>query len=229
MAKIKYSALVSDMRNKLNGSVLSKNRYGSYVRNKTTPTNEQTDAQVNVRARLAQFSQAWRGLTEAQRNAWKNAVSEWARTDIFGDLHNPTGSNLYTRVNMNIENAGGTPVLIPPSKVGVEPLASISITADVSTPELEVTFTATPVPADCVVVLDFTEQVGAGISFVKNKYRQLIVVPTAGTSPVNALSAYTAKFGNLQAGKKIFVRGKVINKTTGEVSQPLSAMTIVVP
>ena len=43
MAKILTTAIVADIRNKLNGSVFSKNRYGAYVRTKVTPVNPQTD------------------------------------------------------------------------------------------------------------------------------------------------------------------------------------------
>ena len=49
MAKVLFSALISDMRNKLNGSVFAKNRGGSYLRTKVTPVNPQTVAQVHKR------------------------------------------------------------------------------------------------------------------------------------------------------------------------------------
>ena len=42
MAKIKMTAIVADMRNKLNGSVFSRNRGGAYIRTKVTPINPQT-------------------------------------------------------------------------------------------------------------------------------------------------------------------------------------------
>ena len=63
MAKIKLSAIVSEMRGKLNGSVFSKNRGGAYIRTKVTPVNPQSLAQGLVRATLTNLSQAWRGLT----------------------------------------------------------------------------------------------------------------------------------------------------------------------
>lgn len=227
MSKIKFSALVSGMSGKLNGSVFARNRSGAYVRNKTTPTNPQTIYQVEVRSRLATYSSKWRDLTQSQRNAWNSQVSEWAKTDIFGDIVNPTGKNLFTLVNMNLENAGGTPVSVPPSKVGVESPTAVTITATAGTPSLSITFGPSPVPTDLVAVVDMTAQLGAGIGYFKNQFRQIATIPTAGTSPYDALAAYTARFGALIEGKKIAVRIKFINSVTGEVSQSLVSSVII--
>ena len=101
MAKVKFSALISEMRNKLNGSVFARNRGGAYLRTKVTPTNPMTIAQVQARSLLTSFSQAWRGLTEDQRQAWLSVVDQWSRTDVFGDVVNPSGSTLYIRLNIN--------------------------------------------------------------------------------------------------------------------------------
>ena len=66
MAKIKMTAIVADMRNKLNGSVFSRNRGGAYIRTKVTPINPQTAAQVQARSLLTSLSQGFRSLSQAQ-------------------------------------------------------------------------------------------------------------------------------------------------------------------
>ena len=47
------------------------------------------------------------------------------------------------------------------------------------------------------------------------------------TSPIDAGGAQTAKFGALVAGQKVYVRCKLINIITGEVSLALKASAIV--
>lgn len=227
MAKVKYSALVSDMRNKLNGSVLSKNRFGSYIRNKVTPVNPQSIDQTLVRARFAQFSQQWRTLTEVQRDAWNAAVDQWQTTDIFGDLKSPTGLQLFVRINTNIAIAGGSVVLLPPAPASMQAVTSAEVSADVSDSEVVIDFTPTPVPAGFALVVEATEQVSPGINFVKNKFRQIIVYPATTATAQNVFPEYTAKFGGLVAGQKLFIRLKFINLTTGQVSIPVTASTIV--
>src|SRR5690606_18792227 len=107
--KMKWGALVVDGRNKIGGQVASKNRGGSYLRTKVTPANPQTVAQSIVRSIFTVLSQAWRTLTQAQRNAWNAAVTDWQRTDIFGDIKSPSGFTLYMRLNQNLSLIGESP------------------------------------------------------------------------------------------------------------------------
>lgn len=226
MAKVKYSALVSEMSGKLNGSVLAKNRSGSYIRTKITPVNPQTIAQTAVRNRLSAMSQAWKGLTESQRSAWNSAVEDWQKTNIFGDTVKPSGQNLFVGVNANVLNAGGTQLTNPPVKVGVAALTALSFAYDSVAGDAELTFAPTPVPANTVLVVEATAPMSAGKSYMKNMFRQVQVVAPAGTSPVDIFAAYNTKFGAVLPGQKIGVRAKFINRTTGEVSLALSTVAI---
>lgn len=227
MAKVKFSALISEMRNKLNGSVFARNRGGAYLRNKVTPTNPQTIAQVQARSLLTSYSQAWRSLTETQRNAWKSVVDQWSRTDVFGDVVNPSGSSLYIRLNINISLAGGSAINTPPTPVGADALTDLTIAADQSADEVNVTFAPGTVPAGHAMYIEATPMLSPGISNANSKFRYVDTLAAATSSPQDISVAYTAKFGALVAGQKLFIRAKFINSTTGEVSQKLVASTIV--
>lgn len=227
MAKVKFSALISEMRNKLNGSVFSRNRGGAYLRNKVTPLNPQSIAQVAVRARFTQFSQAWRGLTDAQRDAWRGAVNNWATTDVFGDIVNPSGSTLYTRLNINITNAGGVAISLPPAPVGASALLGLTVTAAEGVPAVDVVYDPGVVPAGHAAIVDATALLSAGVNNANSNFRQIAVLAAAAATPFDALAAYTAKFGALTAGQRLFVRMRFVNIATGERSQALVASTIV--
>src|SRR3546814_19213217 len=99
MAKVKFGALMTDARGKLGGHVFSKNRAGSYLRTKVTPVNPQTIYQTSVRALFGAISSQWSGLSQAVRDSFNGAVADWATTDIFGDLKNPSGKALFQRLN----------------------------------------------------------------------------------------------------------------------------------
>lgn len=228
MAKVKFSALISDMRNKLNGSVFAKNRGGSYLRTKVTPVNPQSVAQTAARVLLATFSQAWRGLTEAQRAQWNAAVDQWSTTDVFGDIKNPTGLQLYIRLNANINLAGGAAIDVPPLPVGVEPVLDLSVDVDFSAQSVTLSDVTTPVPANTALYVEATPGLSPGISNANSRFRHITTLaPAAAVGAVSA--AYIAKFGAVVEGQKYFVRCKFINQLTGEVSQPLVASTICVP
>lgn len=227
MAKLLFTAVVADMRNKLNGTVFSKNRYGSYARTKVTPVNPQTTAQQNSRSTLSVLSANWRSLTESQRQGWINAAPNFPRTDIYGNPKILSGNALYVSLNTNLLNAGETTISDAPLPVGFNSLALGTITAAAGTPALTVAFTPTPVNPDFTLLIEATPQVGPGITFVKNKFRSVQYVAAAGTSPANILSAYTAKFGTLVEGMKIFIRIRLISTTTGQAGIPVMGSVIV--
>lgn len=227
MAKILYSALVSDMRNKLNGSVMSKNRYGNYVRNKVTPTNPQTTSQVAARNRLATWSQAWRGITQSQRNGWISGASSFPIIDIFGQSKILAGNALFTQLNVNLALVGASDIADLPEPVAIPALTALSVTAAEGTPALSVVFAPTPVGTGFALLVEATPPIPPSRQFVKNQFRVIATVAAAGSSPFNALTAYQAKFGDPVAGQVIYVRIRLISTTTGQAGIPLQASAVV--
>lgn len=228
MAKIKLSGIVSEMRGKLNGSVFSKNRGGAYMRTKVTPVNPQSLAQGLVRSTLTNLSQAWRGLTDAQRASWNGAVSGFTGTDIFGDVKTPSGINLYNKLNLNLASIGVAPISAPPSAVSVGYVSDLDLAADASANTIAATFTAIGGTVGQTVVVEATAGVSAGKNFVKSEFRKIGTFAGNATSPQAIGAMYVARFGAMTAGKKVFVRLKFIDNATGVAGQYTSASTIVV-
>lgn len=232
MAKIKYSALVSEMRNKLNGSVLSKNRYGNYVRNKVTPVNPQTSYQQNVRALLASVSQAWAGLTDSARNGFTALAQNHPFTDIFGDSKTLDGKAMFSKLNMNLQKIGLSPITVAPVFVGMPFVEATGATASVAS-GLELDVSVATIPAGFTAVVEATPPLPATINFVKNRYRQLGTA-VAAASVIDATSIYNARLGALSAGdvgKVVHYRLSLVSNTTGQVSiaSEISAVVVATP
>lgn len=138
--KAKFGAIVVDGRGKIGGHVASKNRGGAYFRTKVSPSQPNSTYSSAVRARLSSIASSWRSLTEAQRSQWNDAVSSYKKTNIFGDVRNPSGFNLYQELNNNLVNAGEAMVTIPPTPKAVDALTSLSAAADNSSNSLILTF-----------------------------------------------------------------------------------------
>lgn len=224
--KAKFGAIVVAGSGKINGFVASRNRAGAYFRTKVTPVNPQTTSQSIVRSRLTGLSQAWRGLTQTQRDGWNSAVGDYARTDIFGDLKNPSGFNLFQRLNNNLLLIGETMISDVPNAGSVFGFTSLSAAGDASDSSLDLTF-APAIPAGTAVKVFATAPVSAGKAFVKSEYRLIDVLLTADMSPADVGAAYEAKFGNLIAGQNIFVKIVPVNDTTGQEGIPLQAKLVV--
>jgi len=222
-----WGALVVDGRNKIGGHVASKNRAGAYFRRKVTPMNPATTYQLNVRNRLAGLSTAWRGLTDDQRLAWNTVVDHFARTDIFGDLRNPTGFNLHQMLNNNLLNAGESVITEPPLPAAVNAFSSMSFVITNTVEAVTITF-ADAIAADHKAFLLATPAISPGISFVKSEYRQIAVLDETSVSPYTALTDYKAKFGAIGAtGMKVFIKMKQINTVTGQAGLAIANFALI--
>lgn len=209
MAKIKFGMMMTDASGKLGGQVFSKNRGGSYVRTKVTPTNPQTTAQMVVRGIFASISSAWSSLTEASRLSFNNLVGDYGTTDIFGDLHNPSGKALFQRLNQNLEISGQAQitVCVPPNAV---PFANVISAGDNG---LGDTFTVVTegVTTGAKLVVWATPPLSQGTTFVKNRLRQIGVFNGGNALTLNIFEDYQDKFGTPVSGANIYVGVRVIN------------------
>lgn len=100
MAKVKFGAMVTDARGKLDGIVFTKGRGGAVIRKKVTNVNPNTRKQSLRRSITQLLSKHWSNkLTNAQRKAWSLAAINFPKNDIFGNTKVPTGFGYFMRIN----------------------------------------------------------------------------------------------------------------------------------
>lgn len=214
-----------DARGKLNGSVFTKGRSGATLRVKVSGTNPQTPAQLEVRNRLSFFSQLWRTLGAAGVNAWNGAVDQWKRTNVFGNSVTPTGKNLYTRLNANIQSVGGSAITAPPLPLGAQQVVAGALVMTNGGAKT-IAYTGTTVLS--TVQVWATAPQSPGVRFLKNKYALIGTFLGNASSPVDISTMYEDKFGEPPVGTYIGVKLVAIRLTTGENSLPSEATTTAV-
>ena len=226
-AIIKFGGIISEARGKQNGMVYSRNTYGNYMRNKVTPSNPKSSHQQNVRSRLSTVSQAWAGLTDAQRSGWIEGAKVFTRTNIFGDKVPLTGFNLYVRLNRNLQEAGVALITSCPAPAAVTGISNLVQLLCTSTPAFTLTFAPTPVPANYDLFVYATVPMGQGVTYADGLFRLLVVLPAATATGASIQAAYTARFGAQAAGTRIFVRAKLVSHVTGLESVPYQFSCVV--
>ena len=115
MPKIKFTALVSDMKGKANGSVFSSNKGGAYFRTNKSGGGRKSESWAIQKSGFADLSSTWKNLTEEQQEAWKEATKSYPTTNAFGELRFPTGYELYMRINGTLKAAGQFTLDVPES------------------------------------------------------------------------------------------------------------------
>lgn len=238
MAKITPGALVGEIRNALGGMVFSRNTYGAFIRNNTVPVNPNTTAQDTVRSRFAYYAGLWRTLTSAQREEWNTtAQASFTQTDVFGSSFQLTGFNLFMKLNSSLGAVGTTTVLNAPLEVSPEGIVGIinSFSVDAmgdGTMETTIQFSGggTTVPTGYTLILQATSPLSAGRNYAESFFKQIgTAAASTDISSYDILGSYEGVFGDLSTddvGGKIFLRGQLVNATTGQrnvaVAQPSS-------
>lgn len=226
--KIIYGSIVTAGSGKLGGHVYARNKGGSYIRTKTKPLNPKTLAQSLVRNNFTSNSQAWRGLTASQRQAWISATVNFPKKGKLAETETLSGSQLFMRINNNLLNIEQATISLPPTPQAVPALSALSLAFSATASTATATFAPTPVPTGYSLVFQGTAPTSAGKYNVSNKFRNFYIDPAASASPSNIYASYVAKFGPAAVGQKVFIRTKLVDNTTGLESQWLEASTLAV-
>jgi hypothetical protein len=181
----------------------SRNRFGQYRRTRAIPVQPRTASQVAQRARLTTVSAGWRGLTDAQRASWVSFANSFTVVNSIGATITLTGSMVFVKVNtVNLLN-GDASVVVPPALPSFIANTTTGFTVAAGTPAFAV---AGVTPAAGTKYMWYASpQLSAGVSF-NGVYRYISTASTFTSGSLSLLTPYTAKWGTLVAGKKIFLK-----------------------
>lgn len=97
MARIKYSALIENIRGSIAGTTFQSNKYGFTIKAKPRMTKPNSPTQNRQKAYLSTAVKAWRELTQSVRDSWDT----WSSTYPSYAKNNPaaqlSGYAVYTR------------------------------------------------------------------------------------------------------------------------------------
>lgn len=204
-------------------TVYSRNRYGQYRRNRSTPVNPNSTPQGVARARMAVNAAAWRALTDVQRAGWESLGAQMSRTDSLGQSYTLNGFAAYCSVNGNRLAAGDSAVSDAPAIV--TPSALLTATITLTAAAFSIAYTPTPLAAGQRLFSFLSPQTSAGRSFWGD-FRLVAVSAAAAASPANVFAAYQARLGTPVVGNRVFWSLQVYQ--AGFLSGPLLGSQLVV-
>jgi hypothetical protein len=131
MAKILPGPMIAEARGSVGGTTFSRNRYGLYTRNKSSPVQPNTERQQSVRANFTLAAQRWRDtLTDAQREAWRDYALGSPIVDSLGLSQVLAGNAMYIRFNSVWLAEEGGAIDAAPTTPGLGPKIDPTITGD---------------------------------------------------------------------------------------------------
>lgn len=194
------------------GQTSSRNRFGQYRRSRAIPVNPNTSAQQAARDDFSAASQAWRGLTQAQRDAWAAYAATRPRTNSLGQTIYLTGHQTFVALRSLMAAVGLALPTVPPT--GASPVITALSLSDETALGFEAMSLPNPVPAATAYQYQTSPPLSAGREF-NGDFRTVSIVAAAGVPELTA-ATLTTKWGTLAAGQKFFLRVRPVSVAGGE-------------
>ena len=227
MAKVKLGPIVAQASGSVAGTVFSRNRGGTYIRNRAIPTDPNTVDQQNVRAILATQSQGWADRTDAERAAWENWAAQNPVTDVLGASIILSGHQAYVRLNSRLDFLDQTLLTAPPIINAPLALDTVVQAGDIGLGNVDLTYTATPLAAGVVLWIQAAVVNSSGVTYVRNLLRFVGSSAAAQASPFDDQTLIEAKFGTLIVGQTLHARVSTFDVATGLLSVGLESRVVI--
>lgn len=124
MARIQYTGLVSQIRGKIAGTVLSKISTGYTAYRKGQPRKQATAAQLNKRRGLAHNARRWAAVSPAHKLVWASIAAARTFTDRIGEPVHLNAFELYRKILQSINPDGYQFSMVP--NPSIDPAQEIS-------------------------------------------------------------------------------------------------------
>jgi len=214
-------ALVGQLSGKLGPIVASHNRGGAYFRAHVVPVTSTTSFALNAKARLAAASSLWQTLTQDQQEAWLTWANNNPVTNRIGQQVTLSGHGAFTGLTASLAQAGVAAVLDPPVIPAPAPLLTLTANFDIGTGEFDVVYTTTPLGANVGLYVQTAIVNSAGINFVQNLLKLLVISAAAQASPLDVQTEAATRFGTLLLGQRVIHEVSTFDRANGQRSTPL--------
>jgi hypothetical protein len=191
-------------------TVASHNRAGQYYRNRRAPVQPVgTGRRAAIRTAFGAAARGYAALTAAQQASWTAYGLSFPITDKLGQSITLTGQQSYVRINTQLLQIGQPATTAPPvsnsvASAGVPTLTAVHSGAITLTP-------AGLGAAGDFQLYAFSSPQSSGVGFNKT-FWQAGHVSGSSTTAIVATAAYTAQFGAVVAGQRIFFKVTPVNQ-----------------
>lgn len=213
MALVKYGGGILGASGSIGGQVHSHNRFGSYIRARTTPVNPQAARQNVCRAIVSALASYWSTtMIAANRALWAVYANAIVRQNKLGGTIKLTGFNHFVRSNAFILQNGGTQVDAGPTTLtlpGADP--TFACVVDTAGQEIDVTFDNTLPWAIGVgghMGVYMSAPKAAGVSFIGGPWRLAGTIDGAVIPPTSP-ATLTVPFP-VGTGQNVVCRARIV-------------------
>lgn len=219
MALIKLGSVVTRISGKVGGQTFGEGPSGAYLKNSGTPRKSITLSQRSKMSTMATTAQAWRALTQAQRDIFNAASPDYPYLNRVGETKFYSGYAIFTQLKNNGLNASYADIPVPLPKINFSP-----ITASVTFIPSLFTLNISNSDANTFYMVYCSRISSLGISNgYKNKFYMIRIAGSgAGVVSGDLNSALIARFGTIPLSGKFYYTITAVNINTGQSLRGIS-------
>ena len=208
MARIKFSAFVSEIRGTVAGTTFQKNKYGYTVKNRPNMVRPRSSRQFINQIDFTWAQRQWALLTETNRAAWNSWAEEFPQYAKNNPEAQLNGYNVFAR-NQYFRKLANLGLLTEPNPVPIEPptYEDTFVIYNDTNEDIQVT-TPTFSATDAYWMLFFASApVKGSKSFLNTNTRFMFANALVSATVIPFTDQYLSAFGQLPPfGSKIHIR-----------------------
>lgn len=228
---VQYGGGILDASGSVGGQTHARNRFGPYIRARTTPVNPQSPRQNLIRAAISALAGQWSQiLTQLQRDAWEVYASNITRSNKLGMQIKLTGFNMFIRSNsVRLQNLDGVVVAGPATLTlpGADPTFAVEV--DETNQQLSVTFDpdlSWNQIDDGFMYVYMSQPKNTGVNFVGGPFRLAGALDGSTATPLTSPQVIAAPFP--VAEDQVIVCRARIAEADGRLSDTFQSQSSVV-
>ena len=230
MAVVQYSAVVTQIRGKLGGSVFNKSKNAYTLQTKQKQPKGSRGYQSEVRNFFSKFQRSWKALTNAQRTNWQTAANNNPGRDRFGNLTTLSGYNQFVKASMLAEYASTSAPASPYTGAAPSALMTFDSTDGISFYQVSsgdvgvtgvVNVDVAPFGSPFYIIIDVSQPVSAGVMSYHGRWSHVFGNITTSFDDYSFDQSLGNKYPMPLAGQKVFFRIRIVHVPSGPVVQSL--------
>lgn len=202
MVKIKFGANIANMSGKIGGQVYSHNAAGAYLRNIGTIAVAPSAAMIASQNAFASLVAAWKVLPEVNQNAWKAAVVNFQKLNVFSDVYTMNGFQLFCSVNRSRLNINQVILLFPPMPVMPEQVQGFAVYDFFSSGGFAAVDASGIVDPSSTLIIEATPPIPTTVNNYKVLLTKITLLYGSSPMPVEIAPAYITKYGSPTPGMR---------------------------
>jgi hypothetical protein len=204
MGRVKFGALVTEIRGSIGGTTFQSNAYGYTIKNKPCMIKPSSVSALNIQRIMREVTTAWRGLTDIQRSSFVTYASTFPQYAKYNPSSLLGGYDIFVMWNCT-RLTGSQPLIKAAANVGVTfPIVAPSLSR--SGGSLLFNLNESIGEPDAAWLVSLSPVVPASRNFVGSTFRFMTAVAT-GDPDINFTAFYQSIFGTLPvASDTVFAR-----------------------